>query len=165
MSKLHALTGTLLWVVSFGAYAHCPLACSYYLDGHDAGDGMGAMIDFETRRLSVAGDMFVLDPCHEARIGVCFSSDYMSFKGPSADARSWTHDGSKFLLKGHRKLVLARDEICADVIHSTQKVGEFEFIFSDKHGLLGWRLSYQTLEGEPATYEYLLPNLSLAPAN
>lgn len=128
----------------------------YFPGGVDRRDGMSAVVDFNSRRIGVAGDMVILNKCRESDPKYCFSSDYMSFSEPAGNEKTWTTAGSRFTLKEKKGVRIGRTNVCVDVILSEQKTGSFMFYFNRDIGLVGWKLNYIDIDGQKASDEYLL---------
>lgn len=164
MLSMHRLVATALIAFAPLVFAgHSSQTSVFYPEGVNRHDGMGAVLDFGNRRLSVAGDMFELNKCMETEPQYCFSSDYMNFSAPPKGKKSWVVADVRYLLAGQTVKRIKGKELCVDSISSEQKTGRFSFYFNQGVGLIGWRIEYTTLGGEKASEEYWLDKLDGMP--
>ena len=107
---------------------------------------MGAYIDIDGRKMAVADQVFPLDACKSNLAKVCFISEYFTFSSRHyKDVATWSENGYKFMLFGGGH---CGPQQCKNsppdthVIFSRQKEKGIMFYYSDRCGLMGWKVTW-----------------------
>lgn len=123
----------------------------YFQDGVDHDDGMVADLDFAHNVLRVADQQYAISNCRGSGGVICFKSDYFTFSsGPRGNKVSWEINGYVFRVSPEK----CNPGRCKNsgndsyIILSTQKKKMIEFYYSDRCGLLGWKVTYPPENGE-----------------
>ena len=133
----------------------------YFPDGFDQGDGMGAYLDVKNNYMAVADQVFPLTKCKNDLSKVCFISEYFTFASRHyKDIASWVENGYHFAIVGRGTCPAS---ICKNAPHDTyiitshQEYKDIDFYYSDRCGLMGWKMYYSEDDGSENVEKYNVP--------